>query len=755
MPVYLIARMCLDYQQFLVPIRGLSVVPSPFPPFVQPTVFISASRDMDAVAKRIHARLLTLARDFNDDFAPYYYSEDEAERIWSTHTTWQNNIPRAGDPQVVVTISLFGERLGVPLPGYFPLPEELGGEVSDPFWFSPTGEPAPEGMLPLTGTAFEFLDARWSVRPENGPGRRAQSGPGMPEPKHLTYFVGPETIRDTSLGDTDRKWGNQSYKLAQFGGNEAADAAYWAQVKQLSRFHDWAAGKAGIPIDYVLSHDALVDRAVDAVRRLFEEARGSWRELKGLDAYLMQDRAHFRGRRDWVRQVIGRLTSASEAASAGGPDVALLITGVSGMGKSSCLQAGLLGELQRLHFRLDAVDRIWLANLSVRDMVAAADPLKALCDAICASGLALANSGEDLAALLRGTATEARAAKFCRIIAAALSTSSGKGQHTRLLVAIDQLEEIVDQTDADGTLPAEWMLPLDLVLAAVDARLVWLVGTLSSERRDRFRAALGPRLDRFQAPLPVRNPENIEEIVAGSLASVGLKAEPELMTAILREARAFLDEARAADGEDSPVLPLLSMLLTKLVRDHKSRSAGLSRHLDREQGGSNLLTYEAHKDKLGFATVIEDLAEATWAEAAKDAAALSLDFSRLMAALVGMRRDEDSFIPELRLARVTARRLSGCAQLARSLRSARVLTGSRQDGYRLAHAAILRHWPAPPAGSTHGMRLQRRRQNSRSSPGAGGAWETAKSQHICCRGRQISLSSCNSSACAATDSAMS
>src|SRR5262245_54808628 len=93
--------------------------------FDTPHVFISASLDMDAAARVVMDVVRSVADELNDEIEPYYYAESDRERAWSTHRTWQLDIPRPADSNAIVTVSLFGERIGNLLPDTFMLPADL------------------------------------------------------------------------------------------------------------------------------------------------------------------------------------------------------------------------------------------------------------------------------------------------------------------------------------------------------------------------------------------------------------------------------------------------------------------------------------------------------------------------------------------------------------------------------------------------------------------------------------------------------
>ena len=113
----------------------------------QKTVFVSCSRDMNAV--------VGLVRDLISELNPMLppaerwqvYHWSEADETWDAGGTWQLNIPRPSDPLCGVVVCVLGERVGQPLPASFPLPADL----SLPEWVASPGQDA-STRVPLTGT---------------------------------------------------------------------------------------------------------------------------------------------------------------------------------------------------------------------------------------------------------------------------------------------------------------------------------------------------------------------------------------------------------------------------------------------------------------------------------------------------------------------------------------------------------------------------------------------------------------------------
>jgi hypothetical protein len=122
------------------------------------TVYVSCSYDMADEASVVERVLAELNRNRpqGDDWD--FYRWTGSDTTWSASGTWQEFIPRPSDPNVALVVCLIGERLGCELPATFPIPVELS--TSLPKWvrWSPSADDGP-GIVPLTGTLFELLDA--------------------------------------------------------------------------------------------------------------------------------------------------------------------------------------------------------------------------------------------------------------------------------------------------------------------------------------------------------------------------------------------------------------------------------------------------------------------------------------------------------------------------------------------------------------------------------------------------------------------
>src|ERR1700728_1618549 len=151
------------------------------------TIFVSCPSDMAAeglVVEQVVEELNRLLPE-GDRWDFYYWRKvDEA---WPATGTWQENVPRTSDPHVHLVICLLGERIGLPLPDYFPFPRD---EVMLPDCVQfPWNRTDSADTVPLTGTLFELLDA-FSAAQRNPPDERT----GSKRPEVRVYLKASEDL---------------------------------------------------------------------------------------------------------------------------------------------------------------------------------------------------------------------------------------------------------------------------------------------------------------------------------------------------------------------------------------------------------------------------------------------------------------------------------------------------------------------------------------------------------------------------------
>jgi TIR domain/WD domain, G-beta repeat len=180
-------------------------------------------------------------------------------------------------------------------------------------------------------------------------------------------------------------------------------------------------------VDYLADPGGARDRVLQAVR-LLDDGAGTWREgenpFPGLEAFTAAFSRVFFGRAAEAREVGNRLRAM------GGTGGVLAIVGPSGCGKSSLLNAGVVPLLDS--------DPAWLV---VPSLVPGTDPLPELARALAATAthLGLVWSASDVRGVLEG-ATDGLRRVADNLLAA------GPATHQRLLVSIDQAEELFTRT---------------------------------------------------------------------------------------------------------------------------------------------------------------------------------------------------------------------------------------------------------------------------------------------------------------------
>jgi formylglycine-generating enzyme required for sulfatase activity/energy-coupling factor transporter ATP-binding protein EcfA2 len=239
----------------------------------------------------------------------------------------------------------------------------------------------------------------------------------------------------------------------------------------------------------------------------------------------------------------------------------VLVVGASGSGKSSLVKAGLLADLE-LQGMVGQVALVRRAVLRPSD--GSADLLGALAAAIMSPTAlpelaALQCDHATLQELLRGAPAQAKLPIRQGLAAAGQTAGLTEIAEARLLVVVDQLEELFTLEAVDA--PAR-----DAFVAALEALatsgLVWVVGTMRSDFFDRLETV--PRLLALSAGearyvLAPPEPAEIAQIILQPAREAGLRFELDAGRAVT------LDEViRQAAAGDAGALPLLSFLLDQL-----------------------------------------------------------------------------------------------------------------------------------------------------------------------------------------------
>lgn len=375
----------------------------------------------------------------------------------------------------------------------------------------------------------------------------------------------------------------------------------------------------------------LLNRRISAERGALAGA-AEWRDspFRAGQPYGPQDEPVFVGRETETRDLVSRL----DALKGSGRGL-LLISGPSGVGKSSLIRAGLLPRLAR-PFLFPGISR---CRWCLLDTGSDADPLDGLARALMAPevlGDHLAAFGLDVEGLARILAREPKVA--AEQIAAALTqgASAARAGEGRVQLAL-----IIDPLDGLFSEPA-LAAPVTPAFAAALAALgaedgIWVIATLRSDHLRQI-PRIPPLADLIQAaawlelePPPAARIRHVMEIPA-RVAGIEYESEPEAAASGLVE----LLESEATDLQHWP--PLLECTLNRLFV--RAAEAGPGSGSDAHQGDASragltrrLLRVDDYHDLGGIAGTTLRRARALWSGLDEEAQAALPVLGRALLAL--------------------------------------------------------------------------------------------------------------------------
>jgi len=542
---------------------------------------------------------------------------------------FQDAIIRPSDADIVVLI--LWSRLGTPLP--------------EPYC-------GMDGRRPVTGTEWEFEDAL----------RHRQSA-GVPD--LLVYRKEApgraEFDREDQLENARQQWrALQGFWSRHFVSEEGRFTAAFNSFRDLD----------GLEESLETHLRQLLRQRLPAVAVRGERGEITWTggsPFRGLEAYQAEHAAIFFGREQAEKQVIEALAGNAEAGMA-----ALVVLGGSGSGKSSLVRAGVIPTLTVPGVVTGVA--LWRSVL-FRPGGTVGDLFERLAGAVIRQGLPeLPDAGVDIAAL----AQQWRAAPVqgALPIGVGLRAAQNREQSLasgapRLILLVDQLEEIFTLAGADA---AERGGFVALLTALAASGHVWLIATLRSDFYHRIDDVPGLRelATGRQYGLAPPRPAEIGEIVRRPAAAAGLAYETDEASGLGLDA--IIAEAAA---RDPAALPLLSFALDELYRRDVADARG------------DVLTVATYRRLGGLEGAIAERAEEVCAALPADAVAA------VLRELVTLRDDQEEASSR------PAQRANAAATPEReavvdALVEARLVvsTGTAAGPVlRLAHEALIRHWP--------------------------------------------------------------
>ncbi len=600
-----------------------------------------------------------------EEFDLYHWKH--ADIVWNSHETWQEHINRTSDPNCHLVVCLFGERIGEPLPGYFPCPQDL----ALPEWVAFPYHGC-DDQVPLTGTLFELLDAVASAQ-------RCKIDEATVHPNVLCYFmVDRGKFDNPHIEARERDYGflHEHDRLCQGSKRlpKRLEIDYDRQVDALDRFATAFFREGKHSFNTFGRNDATLDENITdlreklliAIPRILNFAQESkvQREPKGLFSYGPDDHDILFGRERSIRNILDRLRDLSTGGNGQAP--VLVLTGRSGEGKSSVMRAGLVGRLRVGTYPslgdFRTADRTALSL--VKD-----DPLVALADAI-ESAIDMPLWGQHRISEFAPETRQAKLIEACRVkLKGPNSTDTA-----RLFLGIDQFDEALVMAEGDAEVRARVDALFAAILALAREDILWAVITLPSEQVDQLKAIASEHDLQIERLLPV-GPEDLDEIVRRSFTEFSLPLEQ--AGTVVDQALAFLRQE-----DPGPVLPLLSALMAEIpvmIREEQRRKL-----LSAGQTTAPLMP--------DLAAVLDRLGERAFAEAFGNSGFLGEEkLHRLLRHLVETRVGGGSFCV-LRNCRSDHPAVLAASGLVTALRRQRILYHPKPGELRLTHAAIIEGW---------------------------------------------------------------
>lgn len=596
-------------------------------------VFVSSPGDVGEERERARRVITRLAARYRGRLAiePFFW---EHEPVRAT-ASFQPQIPSPADFEILICI--LWSRLGTRLPKEF--------RRSD-------------GSRYESGTEWEFEQAVESFRKR-----------GLPD--FLVYRKSADTpLPLNRLGKEEREERIRQYDLLQqfvrrwfFDPSEGTLQAGFHEFETAAQFEE----RLGTHLEKLIKeHVGPQEDAPEAV---------IWTEgspFRGLEPFEFEHAAVFFGRDHLISLALERVRAGSAEGCA-----FLLLVGLSGGGKSSLARAGILPMLLTPGV-LEGVGHCRRAVM--RPGERGGDPFLALADALVDERALpeLLTGGKDAAALAKdlradpeGAGGLIRGGLLLAAGAAARKEGLDKPPETRLILLVDQLEELLHSVRDVASRTAFVRLLSRLARSGG----VVVIATLRS--------------DFYGALLGVEEVAELKE--AGQQLDVLPPTQPELAAMIKRPAEAAgliferdagtnipLDDVILAAAREQPgALPLLEFLLAELHARRRGRA----------------LTFEAYLDIAGLAGALAGRAEDAFSALDEKVRAR---WDVVMSLVVGTGDDGEG----------TARRrwgrlalLSGDAAalaLVEALTRARLFVrAGRADGeaeFSIAHEALLEHW---------------------------------------------------------------
>lgn len=478
----------------------------------------------------------------------------------------QEYIARPSDAAENFTIvfCIFGERIGTPLPKDYPVPEEIRSFIAAHNSKHPEMPIITDGTdiggIPLTGTLFELIDVlqaeQSGLRTQHlYVLRRAQANDSQEESWETDVADGKETEKEKHVRAVDGVFSTllHGHSVRMYD----SLAAFEGQVRSILDVRLPARTRRSNSLGQASSNAQLMHDNINLACR-------------GLERFDRKHAPYFFGRNDFVESTLSALSAAHLQPD--GPVPALLVTGSSGSGKSSVLNAGIAARL------LDVEDRT-AARLGLKfsEVLIVPDeeglPSFASVLASLAIAFGVLRPLPDELAQLSWTNAEKALPDFTRW----LDSCCEKGTETPLVV-LDQFEELL----GDGS-PSQSIFAVHLasfLCQLAQQRRIWAVFSLTDNKetsskslKEYWDTRVVPALSLNGVAIMERRLESVADeyalsgILLNTANSIGIGVLPEAANQFGSSLSVLIDTHQSTNG----TMPLVSMLVEKTLNNYAER----------------------------------------------------------------------------------------------------------------------------------------------------------------------------------------
>ncbi|HLQ91966.1 MAG TPA: PDZ domain-containing protein [Xanthobacteraceae bacterium] len=593
-------------------------------------IFISSPRDVGserALAMRVLERLQLEFRG-RVELAPIFWEHE----VLKATDTFQSQIPRAAEADLCVFIlwSWFGT----------PLPEDFR---------------RPDGSTFRSGTEFEFEDAVTHFR-ERG------------SPDILVYRKTADVAMPTRDRTREMEWRAQRDALHEFvdrwfRGEGGTFKAAFQEFEKQQQFED---------LFETHLRRWIESRLIASLPAGETQQPSLWQgsPYRGLEHFDFNHALIYCGRTQAVAEAIDALRRMAEKGTP-----FLLVAGMSGAGKSSFVRAGVLPML--IQPRVIEGDIAW-RWAAMRPGDVADNPLESIAAALLADEALpeLAEGGisrSELAAMLGGRVDTVLPILTMALARAASTRAGGPAASAKLVLVVDQLDEIFTQAAIE---PATRNAFAEALAALARSGKVWVILTLRSD--------LFARMAELPAAFcELARGDGFYELRAPSPAEIGqMIRRPARIASVRFERRGDTDEALDDVLRDAAAAQPASLPLLQFALDELSKACAQTK----------VLTFAAYEALGGLEGALRARAEATISELSSTAQSA---LSPVIARLVQVRLD--GAVGQIRAAKAGLDAIPGGTRLVDAFVAARLFVVDRgADGepvVGVAHEALLREWP--------------------------------------------------------------